>query len=178
MRCSSLIVKVLTLKHLSSCGLSFFNIVPWSGPALKFPWWPASWTQGYLCFLYVWKNGVHCTMFRSFLHLSDCWNEEKKIGCLLFKFHFFNYPFFRLPQYIREWILVLTFYVYRFILTFNNQCLIFVIQLLSNLFECEWVTPSITILFYYSCLFYLKIDKIGRYVLSTTYIYIFISNFF
>lgn len=34
---SSYLILIFTLKHLSSCGQSFFKIVPWSGPALKLP---------------------------------------------------------------------------------------------------------------------------------------------
>jgi hypothetical protein len=46
------------------------------------PWWPASWTHGYLCFLYVWKNGVHWTIFRSFRQPEGC--KEKINVVLLF----------------------------------------------------------------------------------------------
>lgn len=67
----------LTWKQSSSFGQSFLRTVPWSGPALKLPWWPASCTHGYRCFLYVWKNGVHCTIFRNFLHPDGCSKQNQ-----------------------------------------------------------------------------------------------------
>lgn len=69
---------ISSLKLVSSFGVSFFKTIPGSSPALKFPWWPASWTQGYLClFLWVWKKGVHCTILRSFLQPIIDWKRQE-----------------------------------------------------------------------------------------------------
>ena len=45
---------------------------------LSLPWWPASCTQGYLCFLNCWMNGDQCTMLRIFRHELCCKDNKEK----------------------------------------------------------------------------------------------------
>ena len=56
---------------------SVIYIHVWTPKDVHLPWWPASWTHGYLCFLYVWKNGVHWTIFRSFRQ-PEGWKQNMK----------------------------------------------------------------------------------------------------
>merc|ERR1719427_2331852 len=50
----------------SSAALSFLRTVPWVLPALKFPLWPASCTQSYLCSLNCCTNGLQVTALLTF----------------------------------------------------------------------------------------------------------------